>query len=121
MLEAPRLETSAAVLIRASVPGRAAPESLRLRILVLEHPYGRMADAWLGNFGIRVTNFEKSIEFYTHLLDLEELKRVVEAEYAYVLLRDRRSGQRLELNWYAPSSPFWAPYVPGEGLDHLEV
>jgi len=80
-----------------------------------------MADSWLGDFGLRVTNFEKSIEFYTKLLDLEELKRVADSEAAYVLFRDRRSGQRIELNWYAETSPFWTPYVPGEGLDHIEV
>ncbi len=33
-----------------------------------------MSDAWLGDFGLRGTNFDKSIEFYTRLLDLEELK-----------------------------------------------
>jgi catechol 2,3-dioxygenase-like lactoylglutathione lyase family enzyme len=80
-----------------------------------------MSDTWLGDFGIRVTNLERSITFYTELLDLEELKRVVDKDSGYVLFRDRRSGQRLELNWYPETSPFWAPYVPGEGLDHLEV
>src|SRR3989441_4431550 len=29
--------------------------------------------------------------------------------------------QRVELNWYAERSPFWAPYFPGEALDHFEV
>lgn len=80
-----------------------------------------MADAWLSDVGIRVTDLERSIAFYTDLLDLEELGRVVDKDSGYVLFRDRRSGQRLELNWYAESSPFWAPYVPGEGLDHIEV
>jgi catechol 2,3-dioxygenase-like lactoylglutathione lyase family enzyme len=80
-----------------------------------------MADTWLSDVGIRVTDFERSIAFYTTLLDLEELKRVADSEAAYVLFRDRRSGQRLELNWYAVSNPFWTPYVPGEGLDHIEV
>jgi catechol 2,3-dioxygenase-like lactoylglutathione lyase family enzyme len=80
-----------------------------------------MSESWLSDFGLRVTNLEKSIQFYTELLDLEELKRVADADAAYVLFRDRRSGQRFELNWYAESNPFWAPYVPGEGLDHIEV
>lgn len=80
-----------------------------------------MADLWLGDFGIRVTDFERSIGFYTKLLDLQELVRSESDDSKYVLFRDRHSGQRLELNWYAESSPFWVPYVPGEGLDHIEV
>jgi catechol 2,3-dioxygenase-like lactoylglutathione lyase family enzyme len=80
-----------------------------------------MGDAWLCDFGLRVTDLAKSTEFYTKLLDLEELKRVEQPEYAYLLFRDRRSGQRIELNWYAETSPFATPYVPGEGLDHIEV
>ncbi len=80
-----------------------------------------MRDAWLGDVGIRVTNLDRSIRFYTAILDLEEIDRGGDEEGQYVLLRDRRSGQRLELNWYADSSPFAAPYIPGEALDHLEV
>jgi len=80
-----------------------------------------MADTWLCDVGIRVTDLNRSLEFYKWLLDVEELTRVGDDESAYVLLRDRRSGQRLELNWYAPSSPFYVPFVVGEGLDHLEV
>lgn len=80
-----------------------------------------MADSWLCDVGVRVTNLESSLEFYSRILDLVVLKRVVDEESAYVLLKDRRSGQRIELNWYAESSPFFAPYAPGEGLDHIEV
>lgn len=80
-----------------------------------------MADTWLCDTGIRVTDLERSIEFYTSLLDLEELTRASDDDSAYVLFRDRRSGQRLELNWYSEKSPFYAPFTPGEGLDHLEV
>ncbi|HKS59918.1 MAG TPA: VOC family protein [Thermoplasmata archaeon] len=80
-----------------------------------------MGDSWIGDFGIRVRDLERSLDFYTKLFDLEEIARGGDAEGRYVLLKDRRSGQRLELNWYAESSPFWAPYVPGEGLDHIEV
>jgi len=80
-----------------------------------------MADSWLSYFGIRVTNLDRSVEFYTKVLDLVELKRVAHAEGAYILFKDRRSGQRLELNWYAPGSEFATPYVPGEGLDHIGI
>lgn len=71
--------------------------------------------------GIRVTNLERAIEFYTSLLDLVELKRSQDDDSAYVLFKDRRSGQRLELNWYSDASPFYRPFEAGDGLDHLEV
>jgi len=80
-----------------------------------------MSELWLGDVGIRVTDLPRSIEFYTKLLDLEQIDGAGDDEGKYVLLRDRHSGQRLELNWYAENSPFAAPYVPGEALDHLEV
>jgi catechol 2,3-dioxygenase-like lactoylglutathione lyase family enzyme len=80
-----------------------------------------MADAWLSYFGIRVTNLDRSVDFYTKVLELVELKRVAYDGGAYVLFKDRRSGQRLELNWYSPGSPFAAPYVAGEGLDHFGI
>src|SRR5579864_3763235 len=80
-----------------------------------------MGDTWLCDAGIRVTNLERSLEFYTMLLDLVELKRVQDSDSAYVLFKDRRSGQRLELNWYSEDSPFYRPFETGDGLDHLEV
>jgi lactoylglutathione lyase len=80
-----------------------------------------MADAWLGDFGLRVSDLERSVAFYRQFLDLEELRRVVDEDSGYVLLRDRRSGQRMELNWYSERSPFAVPYTVGEGLDHVEI
>src|SRR3989442_15856620 len=80
-----------------------------------------MSDLWIGDVGIRVTGLERSIEFYSKVFDLEEIDRGGDDEGKYVLFRDRRSGQRLELNWYAERSPFWTPYVSGEALDHFEV
>jgi catechol 2,3-dioxygenase-like lactoylglutathione lyase family enzyme len=80
-----------------------------------------MPDSWLSDVGIRVTDLERSLAFYSKILNLEELKRSADEDSAYVLLRDRRSGQRIELNWYAESNPFYAPFIAGEGLDHIEV
>ena len=37
----------------------------------------------------------------------------------YVLLKDEKSGQKLELNWYPPGSQYNTPYNPGDGLDHV--
>ena len=72
--------------------------------------------------GIRVTDLERSVRFYTELLGLKEEKRRDTSEWGggtWVLLKDETSGAQLELNWYAPGSRFGTPYVPGEGLDHV--
>lgn len=75
-------------------------------------------------FGIRVTDLEKSLKFYTELLGLKEVRRGDMSKYGggrgtWVLLRDEVTGQQLELNWYPKGSHFAVPYVPGEGLDHI--
>lgn len=80
-----------------------------------------MSDLWLSDVGIRVTNLERSLAFYTKVLGLQEIHRGGDADGVYVLLKDLRSGQRLELNWYKEDNPFAAPYVAGEALDHFEV
>ena len=79
------------------------------------------SDASITYFGIRVTNLERSLEFYRTILDLEMVSRAESARGTAVQLRDRQSGQRLELNWYPPGSPYATPYTPGEGLDHIGV
>lgn len=72
--------------------------------------------------GVRVSELEPSLRFYSGLLGLEEIRRgggTKEWPPIYVLLRDPESGQKLELNWY-PKDHFLAPpYAPGEGLDHV--
>jgi lactoylglutathione lyase len=72
--------------------------------------------------GIRVTNLDASLGFYTKALGLEEVRRGDMTEHSrgkWVLLKDRKTGQRLELNWYPKGSQFDTPYSPGEGLDHI--
>jgi len=75
-------------------------------------------------FGIRVTNLKRSLRFYSDIIGLEEIGRGGGSKDwppIYVLLRDPKSGQKLELNWY-PKGHFLAPpYVPGDGLDHIAV
>ena len=76
----------------------------------------------LSYFGIRVTDLERSLKFYTQLLGLKEVRRGEATEWGagtWVLLKDEPSGQQLELNWYPPGSKYAVPYVPGEGLDHI--
>lgn len=72
-------------------------------------------------FGIRVNNLEKSLEFYTKLLGLKEVRRgTMHHGGKWLLLEDPRSHQKLELNWYPKDSPFTAAsYDPGDGLDHI--
>jgi catechol 2,3-dioxygenase-like lactoylglutathione lyase family enzyme len=71
-------------------------------------------------FGIRVTDLERSLAFYTSLLGLKERRRgTMHHGGKWLLLEDPRSHQRLELNWYPADSPYATKYVPGEGLDHI--
>lgn len=70
--------------------------------------------------GLRVQELDRSIEFYTKGAELEELGRGTMGHGGvWVLLWDRTSCQRLELNWYPAGSKFHTPYAAGEGLDHL--
>jgi catechol 2,3-dioxygenase-like lactoylglutathione lyase family enzyme len=77
---------------------------------------------YLSYFGIRVTNLEASLKFYTVLFGLQQVRQGDSTRNGggrYVLLKDPRSGQKLELNWYPPNSPYSVEYQPGEGLDHI--
>ena len=77
---------------------------------------------YLCYFGIRVRDFEKSLRFYTSLFGLKQVKvgdNTQNGGGRYALLRDRQSGQKLELNWYPPGSQYSGAYEPGEGLDHI--
>jgi lactoylglutathione lyase len=70
--------------------------------------------------GIRVQDLDRSVRFYTELMGLQEQHRGRSPHGGvWVLLRDPRTHQRLELNWYPQRSPHATRYVPGEGLDHL--
>jgi lactoylglutathione lyase len=72
--------------------------------------------------GIRITNLERSLKFYTELLGLKEVGKGDFTKYEagiWVKLKDEKSGQHLELNWYPKGSHFDVPYVAGKGLDHI--
>jgi len=72
--------------------------------------------------GIRVQDLQRSLKFYTGLFGLKEVGRGDHRKHGaglYVLLRDERSGQKLELNWYPEGSVYAVEYTPGEGLDHI--
>jgi lactoylglutathione lyase len=77
---------------------------------------------YLGYVGIRVKDLERSLKFYKEVLGLEEVARGDNSKSGagvYVLLRDRKSGMKLELNWYPKGSKYDTPYVNGEALDHI--
>ncbi|MGA8302349.1 MAG: VOC family protein [Thermoplasmata archaeon] len=82
-----------------------------------------MLPTYLVYFGIRVTDIDRSLKFYTRVFGLKEVARGDNFKGSdhglHVLLRDPSSGQKLELNWYPPGSEFAPTYEPGEALDHL--
>ncbi len=71
-------------------------------------------------FGIRVSDLDKSVKFYTEQLGLK-LKRKGTMYHGgkWVLLEDPRSHQRLELNWYPEESPYSTSLEPDDRLDHI--
>ncbi|MDG7006911.1 MAG: VOC family protein [Nitrososphaerota archaeon] len=77
---------------------------------------------YLSYVGIRVTDLARSLKFYKGALGLEEVARGDNSKSGagvFVLLRDRKSRMKLELNWYPESSKYDTPYSAGEGLDHV--
>jgi lactoylglutathione lyase len=71
--------------------------------------------------GIRVTNLEKSTEFYTKLLGMNVTGRskCEQTKGETVGLQSEKDGFVLELNYYGKDSPYNTKYAVGEGLDHL--
>lgn len=71
--------------------------------------------------GIRVTNLQKSIDFYTKLLSMKIVGRgkVKQTKGETVGLESETGGPNLELNYYEKNSPYNTKYTVGEGLDHL--
>jgi lactoylglutathione lyase len=71
--------------------------------------------------GIRVTNLQKSIDFYTKLLGMKVAGRskIEQTKGETVGLQSEKDGFMLELNYYERNSPHNTKYTVGEGLDHL--
>jgi lactoylglutathione lyase len=70
--------------------------------------------------GIRVTDLERSVRFYTEGLGLREMGRGRMSHGGqFVGLEDPETHAELELNVYPSDSPYATAYSPGEGLDHL--
>jgi lactoylglutathione lyase len=71
--------------------------------------------------GIRVTDVQKSIAFYTKLLGMKIVSRGKneQTKGEYIAMQSEEGGFILELNYYEKDSPFNTKYTAGEGLDHL--
>ena len=71
--------------------------------------------------GIRVTNLQRSIDFYTKVLGMKVTGggKIGQTKGETVDLQSEKDGFVLELNYYDPDSPYNTKYVVGEGLDHL--
>jgi len=77
--------------------------------------------AKLSYTGIRVTDLEKSVAFYTKVLGMTVTGRskVEQNKGETVGLVSEEGGHSIELNYYEKGSRFATEYVVGEGLDHL--
>jgi lactoylglutathione lyase len=71
--------------------------------------------------GIRVTNLQRSIDFYTKILGMTIAGRgkVEQTKGETVGLQCEKDGFVLELNYYEEDSPYNTKYNAGDGLDHL--
>jgi lactoylglutathione lyase len=71
--------------------------------------------------GIRVTDLQKSIDFYTKILGMKLTGRgkTEQTKGETAGLQTEEGGFILELNYYQPDSPYNTMYTAGEGLDHL--
>jgi len=71
--------------------------------------------------GIRVTDLQRSIDFYTKLLGMKVVGRgrIEQTKGETVSLESEKGGFILELNHYEKNSPYNTEYTVGEGLDHL--
>ena len=70
--------------------------------------------------GIRVRDLKRSIAFYTKVMGLKKVQRGrMRAGGVFVQLKDPRSRQVLELNYYPAGTKYYEPFKNGSELDHL--
>jgi len=74
--------------------------------------------------GLRVTDLDRSLRFYTRALGLRVRRRGDTRSWGgglWVLLEDPRSRRQLELNCYPKGSLFGSSrYRAGDALDHID-
>ncbi len=77
---------------------------------------------YLDYASIRVRDLLRSLRFYARGLGLLEIRRgVAEHGGTWVLLEDPTSRQRIQLNYYPPSSVAGGRFRLGEELHHIAV
>jgi catechol 2,3-dioxygenase-like lactoylglutathione lyase family enzyme len=65
---------------------------------------------WLDYAGLRVRELDRAVRFYTDGAGLKEISRgTMPHGGTWVLLEDRVSHQRVELNWYPEGSRYGTP------------
>jgi lactoylglutathione lyase len=70
--------------------------------------------------GIRVRDLKRSRLFYTKVMGLRQVDRGrMKAGGIFVQLRDPRSRQMLELNYYPRGTKYYERFKNGSELDHL--
>ena len=70
--------------------------------------------------GVRVRDLERSLDFYTKVMRLKKIYRGrMKAGGIFVQLRDPRSRQVLELNYYPKRAKYYERFKNGSELDHL--
>jgi len=70
--------------------------------------------------GIRVRDLKRSLTFYTKVMGLKKILRGrMNAGGIFLQLKDPRSRQRLELNYYPPGAKYHERFRSGSELDHL--
>jgi len=80
-----------------------------------------MGDAMTFTYtGIRVRDLKRSLAFYMKVMGLEEVHRGrMRAGGIFVQLKDPRSSQMLELNFYPRGTKYYERFKSGSELDHL--
>jgi len=70
--------------------------------------------------GIRVRDLKRSLAFYRKVMGLRQVDRGrMKAGGIFVQLRDPRSRQMLELNYYPRGTKYYERFKSGSELDHL--
>ena len=77
------------------------------------------SDPYLLYSGIRVRNIERSLAFYRALGLRPAMRGTMAHGGTWIWLRDRRTRQILELNYYSPRNPHYERYRSGSEMDHL--
>jgi len=70
--------------------------------------------------GIRVRDLKRSLAFYKEVMGLRQIHRgKMKAGGIFVQLKDPRSRQVLELNYYPRGTKYYERFKNGSELDHL--